>query len=234
MAAFAQAAALGAEVMELDVQLSRDGIPVVIHDDTVDRTTNGKGLVRSMDWDQLRTLDAGTWFGHDFAHERIPALDEVLEWAERRNIGLMIEAKTSPVHDRGAAETLASFLAGRSMTNCAVYSSDHVFLQELGVLAPDLTRGAVVNERTPFLPQILDATGSRLLSQSVWVLTPDSAREAHAAGAAVCSEARYLSDVSMLAGWGVDLVVSSRIPLVHLAGELRQLNETRRHVPAEA
>lgn len=227
MAAFAQAAALGADVIELDVQLSRDGVPVVIHDDTLDRTTNGTGTVRSMDWEQLRTLDAGSWFGADFTGARIPSLDEVLEWAESNGIGLLIEAKTHPVHDPDAARTLADYFRGRSLPDCVLYSSDHVLLQNMAQLAPHVARGAVVNERTPVLPQILDATGSTLLSQSVWVLTPDTVREAHEAGTAVCSEARYPSDVQMLSDWGVDLIVSNRIPLETLAGELRHVNEMR-------
>ncbi|MFJ6108463.1 glycerophosphodiester phosphodiesterase [Pseudarthrobacter sp. NPDC092401] len=229
MAAFRQATALGADVIELDVQLSRDGVPVVIHDDTLDRTTNGSGAVRCMDWDQLVQLDAGSWFGSGFAGEGIPALGDVLAWAADCGVGLLIEIKTHPVHDPDAAELLAAFFGARQLPNCAIYSSDHVLLQDLATAVPELARGALVNERTPFLPQILRITESKLLSQSVWVLTPDTVRDAQEAGAVVCSEARYPADVRMLAGWGVDLIVSNRIPLVHLAGELRRVNEMRHH-----
>lgn len=52
--------------MELDVQLSKDGVPVVIHDFTLDRTTNGHGKVRNMDWEHIRRLDAGSWKGRSF------------------------------------------------------------------------------------------------------------------------------------------------------------------------
>lgn len=78
LAAFRRAVAMGAAMIELDVQLSRDREVVVIHDDTVDRTTDGRGPVAALDYRTLRRLDAGSWFGREFAGERIPSLAEVL------------------------------------------------------------------------------------------------------------------------------------------------------------
>ncbi len=79
MSAFAAAVACGADGLELDIHLSRDGIPVVIHDETLDRTTDGQGQVGDKTWPQLQMLDAGSWFSTDFAGESIPALENVLE-----------------------------------------------------------------------------------------------------------------------------------------------------------
>jgi len=79
MTAFAAAVESGADGMELDIHLSRDGVPVVIHDETLERTTDGCGLVAEMTWQQLRQLDAGSWFATEFSGESIPALEEVLE-----------------------------------------------------------------------------------------------------------------------------------------------------------
>lgn len=78
LAAFRLAASLGAAMIELDVQLSRDREVVVVHDDTVERTTDGRGRVSDLDLAALKTLDAGSWFGARFAGERIPTLAEVL------------------------------------------------------------------------------------------------------------------------------------------------------------
>ncbi len=77
LAAFALAAEHGAQGIELDVQLSSDGRLVVIHDETVDATTDGQGEVAKMTLAQLKQLDAGGWFSREFAGERIPTLDEV-------------------------------------------------------------------------------------------------------------------------------------------------------------
>src|SRR5689334_8396777 len=76
--AFRRAEELGADMVELDVQLTRDGHPVVIHDRTLDRTTSGHGAVRRRSLDEISTLDAGAWFGRSFAGTRVPRLEEVL------------------------------------------------------------------------------------------------------------------------------------------------------------
>ena len=79
LAAFALARKMGADGIELDTSLTRDGVPVVIHDLSLHKTTNGTGLVNSLDLKAIKTLDAGSHFGAAFAHERIPTLDEVFE-----------------------------------------------------------------------------------------------------------------------------------------------------------
>ena len=78
MAAFAAAVELGVDGLELDIRLSRDGIPVVIHDESLERTTNGRGLVSGASLVQLQQLDAGTWFSPEFTGEPLPTLAEVL------------------------------------------------------------------------------------------------------------------------------------------------------------
>jgi len=67
------------DFVETDVQLSKDGVPVLIHDETVNRTTNGKGAVAALTLAQLKKLDAGKWYAPRFAGTRIPTLDEFLE-----------------------------------------------------------------------------------------------------------------------------------------------------------
>jgi len=78
IAAFAAAVESGADGIELDVHLSSDGIPVVIHDETLERTTDGSGLVARTTSQQLAGLDAGSWFSPDFSGEKIPLLSDVL------------------------------------------------------------------------------------------------------------------------------------------------------------
>lgn len=96
-AAFELALEMGAQMIELDVQLSADDALVVFHDADVSRTTNGSGKVRELSLEQLRTLDAGSWFGARFAGERILTLEEVLELVAGR-VALNVEIK-SPRED---------------------------------------------------------------------------------------------------------------------------------------
>ncbi|MDT8442236.1 MAG: glycerophosphodiester phosphodiesterase family protein [Desulfuromonadales bacterium] len=79
LSAFAAACAAGADGLELDIQLSRDGAAVVLHDETVDRTTNGRGPVANFSLRELQRLDAGFWFSPRFVGERLPSLVEVLD-----------------------------------------------------------------------------------------------------------------------------------------------------------
>jgi len=92
LAAFQEAARLGADGIELDVHLSADGVPVVIHNDTVNATTDGHGLVGELSLAQLKALDAGSSFGPAFAGERIPTLAEVFE-AVGRKLLINVELK---------------------------------------------------------------------------------------------------------------------------------------------
>ena len=78
MAAFSAAVELGADGLELDIHLSRDGIPVVIHDESLERTTDGQGLVADASLKQLQQLDAGGWFSPEFMRSPLPTLAEVL------------------------------------------------------------------------------------------------------------------------------------------------------------
>src|SRR5712692_10539889 len=93
LAAFRKAVALGATFIETDLQLSRDAHFVAIHDEAVNRTTNGQGAVHGMTLTELRRLDAGSWFGSDFAGERIPTLEEILEFSKKNDVVFYLEIK---------------------------------------------------------------------------------------------------------------------------------------------
>ncbi len=95
LAAFQKAAKIGAKWIEFDVMLSACGEAVVIHDETLDRTTNGKGEVSQYSYAELRKLDAGSWFSPAFANERIPTLLEVLQLVRECKLMANIEIKPS-------------------------------------------------------------------------------------------------------------------------------------------
>jgi len=90
-AAFRKALAMGAGFIETDLQLSRDARFVAIHDATVNRTTNGQGAVHDLTLADLRKLDAGSWFGSEFAGERIPTIEEILEFAKKHDVVFYLE-----------------------------------------------------------------------------------------------------------------------------------------------
>jgi len=93
LAAFRKAVALGATFIETDLQLSRDARFVAIHDATVNRTTNGQGAVHDLTLAELRQLDAGSWFGSEFSGERIPTLEEILQFSKKNDVVFYLELK---------------------------------------------------------------------------------------------------------------------------------------------
>ncbi|HYO28151.1 MAG TPA: glycerophosphodiester phosphodiesterase family protein, partial [Azonexus sp.] len=94
LASFEGAVQAGCDMIELDVTLTKDRKVVVIHDDTLDRTTNGKGLVLEQTFEEIKRLDAGSWFAPRFSAERIPELSEVMKLTAGRCM-LNIEIKES-------------------------------------------------------------------------------------------------------------------------------------------
>jgi len=113
MASMKKAAELGARWIEFDVKLTADNQVVVMHDHTVNRTTDGKGAVASMTLAEFRKLDAGRWFSADFTGESAPTLDEAMEFLTARGIGANIEVKPSPGRESETGATVARTLAGR-------------------------------------------------------------------------------------------------------------------------
>ncbi len=143
LAAFAAAVACGADGIELDIHLSRDGVPVVIHDETLQRTTDGCGLVAKTTWSQLQQLDAGRWFAPGFAGEPVPALAEVLEvFAGQLRLNLEIK-------EYRAGMAVLELLGQYSSADIIISSFDHDLLRRLRCLDADLPL-AVLFETGPW------------------------------------------------------------------------------------
>ncbi len=146
-AAFAAALNLGAEAIELDCQLSSDGELVVIHDETLERTTDGRGPVGERALADLLRLDAGAWFGAEFRGERIPRLADVLAQVRDR-VTLNVEIKSA--RDIGTIERkLAALVAAERAGEWVVFSSFHPeALRHLRDAAPSARLG-VLCDRDP-------------------------------------------------------------------------------------
>lgn len=125
LAAFRKAREIGADMIELDVHLSRDGEVMVIHDDAVDHRTNGTGRVADLARTELQQLDAGSWFAPEFAGEPIPALEDVLTLARGR-MGVNVEIKTGYLGDFTMDDLVDRTLAcveGQDMLDAVMFSS---------------------------------------------------------------------------------------------------------------
>jgi glycerophosphoryl diester phosphodiesterase len=140
MAAFRRAVALGANFIETDLQLSRDARFVAIHDDTVNRTTNGQGKVHDLTLADLRKLDAGSWFGSEFTGERIPTLEEILEFSKKNDVVFYLELK--PAGSWGGEHALIGALReSGEVARTLVISFDAAILEALRKIEPTLMTG---------------------------------------------------------------------------------------------
>jgi glycerophosphoryl diester phosphodiesterase len=178
LASFALAAEMGADMVECDVHLSADGIPVVIHDDALERTTDGRGPVTAHTLAQLKTLDAGRG-------ERIPTLDELLAWCRDR-VPLSIEIKNGPIYHQGLPDQVVELLRKHRMVERAtVISFDHFALRRAKELEPRLAVGTLFAARPIDGPAIARAAGADALLPHWAFATREVVEPAHAAGLAV-------------------------------------------------
>lgn len=146
LASARHAYASGATSMELDVGLSSDGEFFVLHDDTLDRTTNGKGRLDQTPSTLVETLDAGSWFGPEFAGEPVPRLTQILDFAKDK-IHFTLEMKKSAAKP-GVARKLVDMLKERGMTGqVSVISFSSQFVHEVEALAPEIDTGLLLSEQ---------------------------------------------------------------------------------------
>jgi glycerophosphoryl diester phosphodiesterase len=170
MLSFEQAVASGADWVELDVHLSRDGVPVVIHDPTLERTTSGSGLVADYSLADLQALDAGQG-------QRIPTLEQVLCWARDHHVGVDIEVKHSePEPVVQLVERFALF------DQVLVSTFDHVLLRRFRDLEPRLGLGALYAHRPVDPLRIAAETGAAMLLPHWSYVVGEDVAAIHAAG----------------------------------------------------
>lgn len=150
ISAFKLAIEMKAEMIELDITLSKDGIPVVIHDKTVNRTTPAEGKVSDFTLAELKTLDVGSWFDEQFAGEPFPTLEEVLAIA-KGIIAVNIEIKGESVTDEakgGIVDKAVQLVKAAEMEREVLFSSfDYRVMEHLNELAPEISK-AVLYEKS--------------------------------------------------------------------------------------
>jgi len=149
LAAFQAARDMGADGVELDVTLCAGGEVVVIHDDSVDRTTEGRGMVSDLGLDDIKRLDAGAWFGSEFAGERIPLLREVMAWAGQDML-LNIELKGVGIRSDGLEHAVIQLIREFQLEGRTILSSFNPFaLRRVKQMAPQVETGLLYSLDLP-------------------------------------------------------------------------------------
>jgi glycerophosphoryl diester phosphodiesterase len=215
---FEAAARLGATWVEFDVQRSRDGRLFLLHDETLERTTDGRGLATSKDWSELAALDAGAHFDARFAGTRLPTLEEVLEACARLGLGANIEIKPAAGNDevlgREVAQAVARLWSARLPPPLLSSFSDAA-LRAAREAEPELRRGLCV--------EALPADWwSRMRAAEATSLHPDQSRLTRPLAASV--KARQIPllawtvntapRAAVLRSWGVDGFFTDRVQIL--------------------
>jgi len=144
---FERAALLGARWVEFDAKLTRDGVAIIMHDDTLNRTTSGRGPVAKADWSQISRLDAGAWFGPNWRGVKVPRLDETIALLARLGLNANIEIKPCPGREVETATNVIEVVRGHWPKDREPPLLSSFALESMVVardLAPELPRGLLV------------------------------------------------------------------------------------------
>jgi len=188
MAAFRRAVELGSGFVETDLQLTRDGRFVLIHDATLDRTTNGRGLVHAHTLAEIRKLDAGHWYDREFSGEKVPILEDVLAFSRDNDVVIYLEIKYNVAWGMHHA-LVAAIQGAKNMARTIVISFDPVTLKEVVKLDASIMVGLLADaqstqSRPDFVQTALDV-GARQLCLHYPLVTEAVVTRAHAADLAV-------------------------------------------------
>ncbi len=185
MAAFRRAVEMGARFVETDLHLTRDARVVAMHDATLDRTTNGHGLVDSMPLEEVRALDAGAWFGsrsaESFVGECVPALDEILRFARERDIIFYLEIKSDATWGVEHAVVAALRDTGEA-ARVIILSFDPATLLSVNRLDQTMMTGYLCEHPSNDLVERSVRAGARQIAPRGDLVTPDLVKRAHEAG----------------------------------------------------
>jgi len=215
---FRAAKRLGAGWVELDAKLTRDGVPVVIHDQTLERTTDGAGRVESATLKEISWLDAGRWFAPEFAGEKVPTLADALKVIAAEGMGVNVEIKPCPGRERDTAE--ASIAVIREVWPATlpvpiISSFQRASLEKAKMVAPELPRGLLLETREPDWRETAQRLDCKAIHPKWSELTAEWVAEIHKAGfACVTWTVNDPQAARRLLDWGVDCIITDAPDLI--------------------
>jgi len=212
MIAFAKARELGIKWLEFDVTLAQSGEPIIIHDDTLERTTNGLGNVVDYSYAHLQTLDAGSWFNKSFTAERIPTLKQVIQFLQESHMAANVELKEFPGHE----EKLVTHVLEELAPHLKSFGTDILFssfsVKELELLrqyAPECHMGLLLHEWVPGWQDICTSLNCASVHVYDDILTEKSAKQIKSMNKGLlCYTVNNPARAKQLFSWGVDAVFS--------------------------
>ena len=219
LAAIRRGAALGFRGVEFDVRLAADGTLVLIHDASLERTTDGRGEVAALRYAELAALDAGAWMGEAWRGERIPRFEEAGRLCRELGLAANVEIKVVAAGERAAGEAAAR-LARELWRGAALQPLLSSFypdaLAGAREAAPELPRGLIVGRSTPAgWRELLPSLGCVSVHANHLILDEALLRGCHGAGLAVLAwTVDDPADARRLLGWGVDGLITDALETI--------------------
>lgn len=217
LAAIDVGAQLGHRMIEFDAKLSQDGEIFLLHDDTLDRTSNGWGVAGQLPWNKLIQLDAGSWFGEAFSEERLPLLAEVAARCRQHRLMANIEIKpTSGLEsETGRAVALAARVMWQGQVAPLLSSFSFQALEAARQAAPELPRGLLLDQweaQWQEMTTALDCTSIHLNHQ---LLNAERVSQLKQAGLRILVYTVNRPERAReLLHWGVDAICTDRIDVI--------------------
>lgn len=216
-ASFEAGLRLGVDAVECDVHLSKEGRLVVIHDERLDRTTNGHGAVSEKTWKELQGLDAGAWFGKAFTGERLWLLEHFLQWAKncrtrsRAPLQVIVEIKSNPSAPAALADRVVSLLRHTGMVRRAfVISFNHREVARAKARCPTLRTGLLFSQVPRDLLHRMERTQADAIFPRYNLVTPGLMKVAQSHGWFVGTwTVNEISDMKRMMGLRVDGMASN-------------------------
>jgi len=212
MAAFRRAVELGATFIETDLQVTRDVQVVAMHDSTLDRTTNGEGSVHMTALEDIRGLDAGSWFDSpdatSFAGERVPTLNEILQFSSEFDVNFYLEIKAGDTW--GMEHAVAAALRDlNASARVVILSFDPSTLDAMNRIDRNMMTGLLCEHPSNDLVRRAVGVGARQLAPRGDLITPALVDQAHHAGLKVVTwTINEPEQIRRLIAAGVDGIMS--------------------------
>lgn len=159
--AFKLAYDLGTEGIETDVQLTKDNVPVLIHDENIKRTTNGSGYVKDLTFNELQKLDAGAWFSREYQGTRIASLESLLQWICGKNLFLNIELKNNKIDYPNMESIVLKMVDHYKVLNHTIFSTfNPVSISRMRKLNPNIEIAFLTSRRNKNLVNYAKSIGA--------------------------------------------------------------------------
>jgi glycerophosphoryl diester phosphodiesterase len=214
LAGFKKALQSGIKWIEVDTQLSADNIPVIFHDETLNRCTNGENRVADLTLEQLQALDAGSWFSNEFSGEKIPTLEQSLQFCLQNDLNMNLEIKIHhPYQVQPLVEKVAEVInqINFPIEKLIISSFSEPALQLCHQIMPNIRRGYITDKNPLAMLEKLKSMDLYSIHVDYKILNQDVATNIIQFGyKLVIWTLNDSKHASKFKSWGVDMIITDK------------------------